>query len=128
MQRNLKTGNRNLPTTEYVTLEDPAKLKLLQDHALGISWKKLSDRKWCLHCEKEFEGRTARVWRDAAGEHWLECGTPGCDGSPIDWAEYPWWNPSDPLTKAWRKLERQPGETPEQNSLRVDLPKNRKRN
>lgn len=40
-----------------------------------------------------------RIWTDSAGDHWLECGTPECDGSPIDWAPYPWWDEDHPLTK-----------------------------
>lgn len=69
-------------------------------HSIAGPWPSLNHTMWCLHCEKEFSGRDVRVYSDDAGELWLECGTPDCDGSPIDWAEYPWWNSEHPLTKA----------------------------
>lgn len=53
-----------------------------------------------MHCARKFSGHLVRVWQDEAGALWLECGTPGCDGSPIDWAPYPWWDPEHPAPKA----------------------------
>jgi hypothetical protein len=44
-----------------------------------------------LHCRKQFDGLSTRVWQDQEGKLWLECGTPDCSGSPIDWAPFPWW-------------------------------------
>jgi len=85
--------------TDYVTLSDRDKLRLLREHNLGCHWPNLKQKNWCLHCEQEFDGASVRVWKDRRGEHWLECGTPGCDGSPIDWAPYPWWDESHPLTR-----------------------------
>jgi hypothetical protein len=82
----------------YVTMSDEDKLRLLQEHCFDGSWPDLNHSKWCLHCEKTFTGHEARVWRDASGEHWLECGTRDCTGSPIDWADYPWWDENHPLT------------------------------
>ena len=64
-----------------------------------------------MHCGQKFSGHAVRVWQDKEGSLWLECGTPGCDGSPIDWAPYPWWDPKHPATKEQlkkRKLKCKP--------------------
>ena len=84
---------------EYVDLPPEEKLKLLNDHSMRGSWQSLDDTQWCLHCEKEFTGHAARVYRDN-GTLLVECGTPGCDGSPLDFANYPWWDDDHPDTQA----------------------------
>lgn len=83
----------------YITLSDEDKLKLLHEHSFQAPWPSLDHTNWCLHCEREFDGHSVRVWQDSAGGRWLECGTPGCNGSPIDWAPYPWWDPDHPVTR-----------------------------
>jgi len=89
--------------TKYVDLPHNKKLNLLRDHSMGCDWPDLDQEHWCLHCEKKFSGHSARVWQAKDRSLWLECGTPGCDGSPIDWAPYPWWNPKHPATKDYLK-------------------------
>ena len=91
--------------SEFVQLSDVEKLEILQDHSFQAPFPTLSHKNWCLHCEREFDGHSVRVWKDGQGECWVECGTPGCDGSPIDWAPYPWWDPEHPLTKKCRQQE-----------------------
>jgi len=86
--------------TTYVELPYNKKLNLLRAHSLGCDWPDLDQQHWCLHCRKKFSGHSARVWKAIDGSLWLECGTPGCDGSPIDWAPFPWWNPRHRETKA----------------------------
>lgn len=83
----------------YVELPHNKKLNLLNDH--DGDWENLEQSKWCLHCNKSFTGLSARVWKDEQGKLWLECGTPGCGGSPIDWAPYPWWDENHPATKEY---------------------------
>lgn len=83
----------------YITLDDTSKLNLLREHSFQAPFPDLNQKNWCLHCEKEFDGHSVRVWKDGNGELWLECGTPNCDGSPIDWAPYPWWDPDHPASK-----------------------------
>jgi hypothetical protein len=83
---------------EYVELPPGEKLQLLNDHAQRGSWSSLDDTQWCLHCEKQFTGHSARVYREH-GMLLVECGTPGCDGSPLDFASYPWWDENHPDTK-----------------------------
>ena len=89
--------------TDYVALPFNKKLNLLRDHSLGCDWPNLDQEHWCLHCRKKFNGHSLRVWQSEDNRLWLECGTPDCDGSPIDWAPYPWWNPRHPATKDYLK-------------------------
>ncbi len=91
---------------DYVELPHNKKLALLNDHDGG--WDNLDQTKWCLHCSQEFTGLSTRVQKDEQGKLWLECGTPGCGGSPIDWAPYPWWNPEHPAAQAY--FEKHPEE------------------
>ena len=84
---------------EYVELSAEAKLALLQLHECQAPFASLETRNWCLHCGKEFDGRSVRVWGTPDGSLYLECGTPECDGSPMDWFPYPWWDPHHPLTR-----------------------------
>jgi len=91
---------------KYVDFPHNKKLNLLNEH--DGDWENLEQSKWCLHCSQSFTGLSVRVEQDDAGKLWLECGTPGCDGSPIDWAPYPWWDPEHPATKDY--LEKHPEE------------------
>jgi hypothetical protein len=86
--------------TKYVELPHNKKLNLLREHSMGCDWPDLDQKHWCLHCRKKFNGHSVRVWKSEDNRLWLECGTPGCDGSPIDWAPYPWWDPDNPEAKA----------------------------
>jgi hypothetical protein len=88
--------------SEYVHLSDTEKLELLREHSFQAPFPTLAHKNWCLHCGKEFEGHSVRVWRGREGSLWLECGTPHCGGSPIDWAPYPWWDPNHPVTRTYR--------------------------
>jgi hypothetical protein len=90
----------------YVELPHNKKLNLLRAHSLGCEWPNLEQEHWCLHCGQKFSGHAARVWQDEEGGLWLECGTPDCNGSPIDWAPYPWWDDRHPATKAFLKAKR----------------------
>src|SRR5690348_3373729 len=87
----------------YVELPFNKKLNLLRDHDFSGKWPDLDHERWCLHCRQKFNGHSVRVWKDQEGRLWLECGTPGCDGSPIDWADFPWWDENHPATKNRRK-------------------------
>ena len=106
--------------TRYLDLPYNKKLNLLRDHSIGCEWPDLDQEHWCLHCAKKFNGHSTRVWQDQDGSLWLECGTPDCDGSPIDWAPYPWWDPKHPATrgklkqsKKLKRKRRRKGEDPD---------------
>jgi hypothetical protein len=92
--------------SQYVPLPHNKKLNLLRAHSIGCEWPDLDQEQWCLHCQKKFNGHAARVWQDGQGRLWLECGTLGCDGSPIDWAPYPWWDEDHPATQKYLKQQR----------------------
>ena len=109
--------------TNYVELPYNKKLNLLRAHSLGCDWPDLDQEHWCLHCRKKFSGHSVRVWQDKSGSLWLECGTPGCDGSPIDWAPYPWWNPKHPATKEQLKKSKKPKrKQPPEDDFPDDVP------
>lgn len=91
---------------KYVDLPFNKKLNLLRDHDFAGRWPDLDHERWCLHCGKKFNGHDVRVWQDGDGRLWLECGTPACDGSPIDWADFPWWDENHPKTKSRRKVRK----------------------
>ena len=79
-----------MPTPKPVSLPDAEKLALLNAHAIvGPTWESLEERRWCLHCEQTFTGRAVRVYPDRSFPegYSLACGTPDCDGSPLDWHE-----------------------------------------
>jgi hypothetical protein len=108
--------------SRYITLSPDEKLELLKRHCFGAPFPTLDQRNWCLHCEKEFDGHSVRVWEDARGGHWLECGTPGCDGSPIDWAPYPWWDDDHPLTRQHDAEERRQEQEERERELKESEP------
>ena len=95
--------------SRYLTLPFNKKLNLLREHCFDDGeWTDLDHEKWCLHCGKKFSGHSVRVWQDDQGSLWLECGTPDCDCSPIDWAEFPWWDENHPMTREFLKRPKKP--------------------
>ena len=89
---------RKRPEPEILKLPPEETLALFNEHAFkhGDATSP-DDEVWCLHCDKAFKVRDVRVLRDPSQSHAfkdgisLECGTPGCDGSPLDWSDNPWW-------------------------------------
>src|SRR6266567_3036626 len=108
--------------TDYVSLPYNKKLNLLREHGFSCEWPNLEHENWCLHCRRKFSGLTVRVWRDGNGSLWLECGTPGCDGSPIDWAPYPWWDPKYTEPKAQKKKSKPHRKPPPKGDASDDVP------
>ena len=108
--------------TKYVSLPHNKKLNLLRAHSLGCEWPNLEQEHWCLHCSKKFDGFSVRVWEGAEGRLWLECGTPGCDGSPIDWAPYPWWDETHPAAKQFLKSSKRRSARRRKKSNEDDIP------
>ncbi len=108
--------------TDYVSLPHNKKLNLLREHSLGCEWPNLEQEHWCLHCGQKFSGLAARVWQAQDGSLWLECGTEGCDGSPIDWAPYPWWDPKHPETKAQKRKAKSPRKPRRKGDASDDIP------
>jgi hypothetical protein len=85
---------------KYIKFNDEEQLQALNRHALfhNHEWKSLEDIRYCCHCDKSFTGRQVKFWksgltREQGGMEdglWAECGTEGCDGSPLDWSLKPW--------------------------------------
>ena len=90
----------------YLELPFNKKLNLLRDHDISGDWPNLEFEKWCLHCREKFNGHSVRVWEDGKRQLWLECATPECNGSPIDWADYPWWDEDHPATIEYLKKQK----------------------
>jgi hypothetical protein len=110
---------------EYVSLPFNKKLNLLREHSLDCEWPNLEQEHWCLHCGKKFSGHSARVWKSEDGALWLECGTAKCNGSPIDWAPFPWWDPKNPETKRalrGKSPKSKPGKRHRKNDDSDDVP------
>jgi hypothetical protein len=98
------------PIAEPVKLPELT-LELLNQHMPAAEFESLDDKAYCLHCDKKINLRkiivhaepmpiafkvegSKKVHRgvmDMPGDVWLECPTPGCDGSPLDWSCRPWW-------------------------------------
>ena len=108
--------------TKYVSLPHNKKLNLLRAHSVGCEWPNLEQEQWCLHCTQKFNGHSVRVWEDGNRELWLECGTPGCDRSPIDWAPYPWWDEKHPETKRYLKSKKRRSKGGPKTSGADDVP------
>jgi hypothetical protein len=81
---------------EFVTdLSDSKRLEILNEHAMleGQDWKSVDDTMFCHHCDREFAGRSVRIFKNPRfpDGYEVQCGTEGCDGSPLDWSKRPWW-------------------------------------
>ena len=107
---------------KYISLPHNKKLNLLRAHSVGCDWPDLNQENWCLHCSQKFNGHAVRVWQDAEGRLWLECGTPDCDGSPIDWAPFPWWDPEHPAAKQHKANKKSGGRRRKKKSRDDDIP------
>lgn len=107
---------------KYVSLPFNKKLNLLRDHSVGCDWPNLEQEHWCLHCGKKFNGHSVRVWEDEERRLWLECGTPDCDGSPIDWAPFPWWDPDHPEARKRASRKRGKRTPPRKSGPDDDVP------
>jgi len=100
------SAQKRIAGRKYVEIPPEEKLKLLNDHSMRDGWDSLDKTKWCLHCEKEFTGSSARIYKEH-GMLLVECGTPDCDGSPLDFMDFPMWDRDHPVTKAHDKAMRE---------------------
>jgi len=50
---------------------------------------------WCLHCGRSFRVKDVRKVCYGRDGWFAECPNE-CDGSPMDWARFPWWDPDVP--------------------------------
>jgi hypothetical protein len=87
----------------HLTLED--RLSILRTEDQFRRWNSLDDERFCILCERRFNGRQVEIRRFANGKHELHCPTEGCDSGPYEWV-YPgtplisdivdpdWWSAS----------------------------------
>lgn len=62
-------------------------LYLTENYPFGES-PLLTDKKRCIHCEREFTVGDFKVYADESGEEYICCPyTPDCNGTVIDWME-----------------------------------------
>jgi hypothetical protein len=85
---------KKTPKRELLTdLTEAERLSTLKRHIPDV--KSLDDELLCLHCDQMFKLRDARIYADPefskVGGRAVECATPGCDGSPLEFAKRPWW-------------------------------------
>ncbi len=67
-----------------IKIED--KQKYLEENYPFANPPKLTDRKRCIHCEKEMTVGDYKVFIDEYGDEYICCpNAPKCDGTVIDW-------------------------------------------
>ena len=105
------------PMKAQLTPED--RLWILRTEDQFKPWTSLDDERFCILCQRKFNGRQVEVRRLPNGRHGLHCPTERCDSRPHEWV-YPrarrisdivdsdWWSASD---KAPRKVSRLSGHT-----------------
>ncbi len=64
------------------------KQQYLNQHFPFVPVPKLTDRKICMQCDKEFTVGDYKVFKDVAGEESICCpNAPDCFGTAIDWID-----------------------------------------
>lgn len=95
LTKNRRMARRKLSRELVTDLSDEQRLGVLNNHAVleGQEWKSVEATMFCHHCDKEITGRAVRIYKNSEFEDGfeVECGTEGCDGSPLDWSKKPWW-------------------------------------
>jgi hypothetical protein len=95
-QQSITRMAQRKPSRELVTdLSEEERLVTLNNNAVldGQEWKSVDETTFCHHCDKEITGRSVRIFRNPEFEDGFEvdCGTEGCNGSPLDWSKKPRW-------------------------------------
>jgi hypothetical protein len=74
--------------TMNVHLESEDRLSILRTEDQFRRWNSLDDERFCILCEKKFNGHQIEVRSFANGKRELHCPTEGCDSGPHQWV-YP---------------------------------------
>jgi hypothetical protein len=77
-----------LASTMNVHLKPEDRLSILRAEDQFRRWNSLDDERFCILCERKFNGRQVEVRRFANDKHELHCPTEGCDSGPHQWV-YP---------------------------------------
>jgi hypothetical protein len=97
----------SLHMNAQLTPED--RLSILRAEDQFRRWNSLGDERFCILCEKKFNGRQVEIRRFANGKHELRCPTEACDSGPHQWVY-----PGTPLISDivnpdwWRALGKEP--------------------
>jgi hypothetical protein len=70
----------------HLKLDD--RLSILRTEDQFRRWNSLDDERFCIVCERKFNGRQVEVRCFASGKHELHCPTEGCDSGSHQWV-YP---------------------------------------
>lgn len=77
----------------FAGLTFAARVLRFNEHQISKSFA-VGQKVWCLHCGKFFLAENVAVDEAMSaknGEVFFECPN-DCDGSPLDFAELPWWD------------------------------------
>jgi hypothetical protein len=69
-------------------LEPEDRLSILRTEDQFRRWNSIDDERFCILCEKKFNGHQVEIRRFANGKHELHCPTEACDSGPHQWV-YP---------------------------------------
>ena len=69
-------------------LKPEDRLSILRAEDQFRRWNSLGDERFCILCEKKFNGHQVEIRRFANGKHELHCPTEACDSGPHQWV-YP---------------------------------------
>jgi hypothetical protein len=69
-------------------LKPEGRLSILRAEDQFRRWNSLDDERFCILCEKKFNGHRVEIRRFANGKHELHCPTEACDSGPHQWV-YP---------------------------------------
>lgn len=96
----------------YLKPED--RLSILRAEDQFRNWNSLDDERFCIVCERKFNGRQVEIQCFSNGKYELHCPTDGCASGPHQWVY-----PGTPLVSDivdpdwWRASEAEPGKASE---------------
>jgi hypothetical protein len=92
-----------------VHLKSEDRLSILRAEDQFRRWNSLDDERFCIVCEKKFNGRQIEIRCFANGRYELRCPSDGCDSGPHQWVY-----PGTPLVSDivdpdwWRTVDGEP--------------------
>jgi hypothetical protein len=81
-------GNAHLHRIMNAQLKPEDRLSILRAEDQFRRWNSLDDERFCILCEKKFNGRQIEIRSFANGKLELHCPTEACDSGPHQWV-YP---------------------------------------
>ena len=78
---------------QHIRLEE--RLSILRSEDQFRQWHSLDDKRFCILCERTFDGRQVDIRRSSGGRFRLHCPTEDCSSTPQHWVR-----PGNPLVSA----------------------------